>query len=165
VTLGLEVGHRHHAVQPLVPALVLGAAAGTVIGGVIETFSFPLVGTFFGATEGCLVGSTAGFAVGLVLVVAGSLTPSGWPISSPIRVTRRIDQRPVSAVVQCALAVGAIGGGGLGAIAGLIVGVATYLPTAPFAVVEGGILGAVSGIVIALLVAAGFLALRLQVGR
>lgn len=60
---------------------------------------------------------------------------------------------------------GAAAGGGLGATAGVIIGIRAYLPTAPAALVEGAVLGAVSGVVFALLLAAVAVLPRLRARR
>ena len=60
---------------------------------------------------------------------------------------------------------GAGAGGALGGGAGLIIGISTYLPTAPFAAVEGAVLGSVSGLAIALLVGAAALLPELRMRR
>ena len=60
---------------------------------------------------------------------------------------------------------GAAAGGGLGAIAGVIIGIRAYLPTAPAALVEGAVLGAVSGVVLAFLLAAVVVLPRLRARR
>jgi hypothetical protein len=214
-----EVGIGRGSEPPavLTRALTICAGIGIVVGGIIETVPFPVVGTFFGAIVGGIAGAAVGLAIGAVLICVTELTRSNWaagaasgltsaacataigsnrfaswwsphgsagwlvvaasaavasllgPIvahgARPVRLTRRTRDRRVCAVVQRAVVVGAIGGGGLGAIAGLIIGVVAYLPTAPFAVIEGGIFGVVSGIVIALLVAAALLAPKLRVQR
>ena len=60
---------------------------------------------------------------------------------------------------------GAAVGGGLGAIAGVIIGIRAYWPTAPAALVEGAVFGAVSGVVLAFLLAAVAVLPRLRARR
>ena len=52
------------------------------------------------------------------------------------------------------LALGGIAGALVGAAAGLVIGLRTYLPTAPFAAGEGAVLGTLGGAVLGLLVGA-----------
>jgi hypothetical protein len=168
----IAVQRRRHGLGLLVPALVVGAGVGTVVGGIAETLQFPVVGTFFGAVEGGVAGSAAGLLIGLLLIGIEGLMPAQWHAPRPLRLSLRPGGRSAAAVLGRAaavlgraVAIGAIGGGGLGAIAGLVVGLATHPPTAPFAVIEGGILCAVSGVVVSLPIAAAVLAARLRARR
>ena len=74
-------------------------------------------------------------------------------------------RRPLAAVAFLVSIVGVVVGGALGGIAGGIIGVVTYLPTAPFAVIEGGILGLVSGLVLGLVGLELLLVAMLCIGR
>lgn len=58
------------------------------------------------------------------------------------------------------VAVGAASLGIVGAIAGLIIGLVAYAPTAPFAVVEVGLPAALAGAILGLIVGAVLLAIR-----
>ena len=58
---------------------------------------------------------------------------------------------------------GAIVGAVLGGITGLVIGLFTFAPTAPFAVVEGGILGTVTCSIVSLLIAAVVLLPKVKV--
>jgi hypothetical protein len=82
-----------------------------------------------------------------------------------LRADVQIGRRSVPSFVRRTLAVGGIGGGGLGAIAGLSIGLAAYPPTAAAAVVEGGIIGGVCCLVIAAFVASIFVMSKQQVRR
>jgi hypothetical protein len=63
-------------VQVVVRASVLGAGSGAIIGGLALTFSFPIVGTFFGAVVGGIFGGAFGLVNGLMLAGVAALTPS-----------------------------------------------------------------------------------------
>jgi hypothetical protein len=63
-------------VQVVVRASVLGAGCGAVIGGLGLTFSFPIVGTFFGAVVGGILGGAFGLVNGLILAGVAALTSS-----------------------------------------------------------------------------------------
>jgi hypothetical protein len=160
---------RRRLLGLLLPSLVVGACVGTVVGGIVETVDFPVVGTFFGAVEGGVSGAAAGLIIGLLLIGIGEVLPASWqpPRAMPftVRFATRTGQLSAAVVIGRAVAIGAIGGGGLGALAGLIIGLVTHPPTAPFAVVEGGVLCAVSGVVVSLPIAAAVLATRLRVRR
>jgi hypothetical protein len=147
----------------LLRTTAVGAGAGAAIGGAIETDGFPIVGTFFGAIEGAVIGAGIGLILGLVLLGCGVFTPA--PGARRFRLAHRPDQLAVGALIGRTLAVGSIAGGGLGGIAGLIVGLASYPPTAAFAGFEAGILCAVSAVVVALPVAAALVARRVRLGR
>jgi hypothetical protein len=141
---------------------VLGAAVGVLVGGVIETFSFPLVGTFFGAVVGGLAGAGTGLVGGLVLAGVGV-----WTRSSFIE-RLAADSASFAAMSSTAgrvVGAGAVGGAALGGIAGLIIGLVSYPPTAAFAVIEGGVLGGGSGVVLALAVVAVLIVPRLRANR
>jgi hypothetical protein len=102
-------------------------------------------------------------AVGVV--VAALVGPFAAFGVQPVAFGPRFGRWTVRDLVARILAGGAIAGAGLGGIAGLVIGAASYLPTAPFAVVEGGVLGAVCGVLVGLLVAAGVVMPRLRVRR
>jgi hypothetical protein len=60
---------------------------------------------------------------------------------------------------------GATLGGAVGAVTGLVIGMRSYLPTAPFAAVEGAALGGVSGAVLGCLAAGVSLLPRVRAGQ
>jgi len=62
-------------------------------------------------------------------------------------------------VVRRCVLVGAVSIGLLGAIAGLIIGLFTYAPTAPFAVIELGLPAAIAGAILGFVIGSVFLAL------
>jgi hypothetical protein len=61
---------------------------------------------------------------------------------------------------QKLLLAGTSGGAGLGAVVGLGIGLATYLPTSPVAMIEGSILGAMTGLLLTTMVLLAMLALK-----
>jgi hypothetical protein len=198
-------------VNALGRAVTLGGALGAVVGGLLGTAAWPVVGTFFAGLAGLAVGAAVGLANGITLAAVLTRTRSRWaarfaaaatslacavvpaylmdasprwdwvvPIvigavlagvlgpfaafgAQPVVLGRRLAGRSVADVVGRFVATGAAVGAGLGGITGLMIGVRTYLPTAPFAAVEGGTLGSVSGIVLALLACAAIVGPRLRV--
>jgi outer membrane lipoprotein SlyB len=97
--------------------------------------------------------------------LAGAVGPFAAFGVQPVVLHRRLRRWPVRVLVRRIVASGAIAGAGLGGVAGLVIGVVAYLPTAPFAVVEGAVLGSVSGVLLAGLVAAALVAPELRVRR
>ena len=67
--------------------------AGVLLGGIAGTFSWPLVGTFFGAVEGAVVGAVVGALDAVPLAIAAQASHSKWV------------QRVISGLVSGAIAV------------------------------------------------------------
>lgn len=102
-------------------------------------------------------------AVGIVL--AAAIGPFAAFGTQPVVLGPRFARWTARDLMARIIGGGAIAGGALGGLAGLVIGATTYLPTAPFAVVEGGVLGSVSGVLIALLVMAAVIGPKLRVRR
>lgn len=92
-----------------------------------------------------------GGAVGPLVADGRPVLPGGRPADAALgRVVGRV------------VAAGAALGGVIGGVAGGIIGASSYLPTAPFAVVEGAVLGAVSGAVVGCAVAGAVVVLPVR---
>jgi hypothetical protein len=98
-------------------------------------------------------------------VLAAGIGPFAAFGVQPVVLGPRFRTRSVSDVAGRIVVGGLIAGAGIGGVAGLVLGLITYPPTAPFAVIEGAIFGSVSGVVLALLVAAAVVAPKLRVRR
>ncbi len=85
-------------------------------------------------------------------VLAAAVAPFAAFGEQPLNPRPLAPQRSVAELFRRALAIGAIGGVGVGAVVGLAIGIMTYPPTCMAALIEGGILGEVSGILLALMV-------------
>jgi hypothetical protein len=166
--------------------VLLGAVAGAAIGG-LDGVVLIVVTTITSSRGATRLVCAATTILGWWALAAGGLIPGWWPIpgpanllilaaiavvsgalapiaafgARPIRLRRRSGEAPAAAVVKKALRYGAVAGAGVGAAAGLVLGL-NYLPTAPVAVVEGAILGSVSGAFAALVAAAALIAPRLR---
>jgi hypothetical protein len=70
---------RLAAIGPvLARAICFGCGAGAVVGGVVGTIDWPVVGTFFGASGGVFVGAGAGIVDGVVLAGVASAGRRVW---------------------------------------------------------------------------------------
>jgi hypothetical protein len=163
---------------------LVGAIVGAVVGfplGLVNGFALSLLRCFTqsrGAasvvasltTAGAVAGLTSshwgnGWTIGigsLLVIVATVFAPLAADGAEPVDLGPRLKRRPFSHVVGTAVVAGAAIGGGLGMVAGAIIGGQTYLPTMPVAVVEGGLLGAATGIVIGLIVVGCIMLSRLE---
>jgi hypothetical protein len=104
-------------------------------------------------------------AVALGTVLAALVGPLAAFGTQPVVQGPCLARWSVRELLTRVLAGGAVVGAALGGLAGLVIGSITYLPTAPFAIVEGGVLGAVSGVLVALLVATAVVGPKLRVRR
>jgi hypothetical protein len=98
-------------------------------------------------------------------VLAAVIGPFAGFGAQPVVLGPRFRTRPVSDVAGRIVVGGLVVGAGLGGVAGLVLGLIGYPPTAPFALVEGAIFGSVSGVVVALLAAAAVIGPKLRVRR
>jgi hypothetical protein len=107
------------------------------------------------------------WVVPLVLggILAGVLGPFAVFGAQPLVLSPRFGARPARDVLTRVMLWAVAGGAGLGAVAGLVIGIATYVATSPFAAIEGGTLGSVSGAVIGVLVATAIATPGLRVRR
>jgi hypothetical protein len=103
--------------------------------------------------------------VAACLLLGAALGPMIAYGVEPISFGRGPNPRPLAQLGASLLLLGVAIGGVLGGCAGLLIGISSYLPTAPFAAVEGAVLGAVSGLVLALLLGAAALLPRLRMRR
>jgi hypothetical protein len=150
---------------------IVGAMVGTVIGVVNAPF-LAVIGTHRQSawsarvTAGIVSGAasvliaslldvrveTYGIGVGIASSAIGAVIgPSvAFGRSTMVRRSERRSCRGSSGrlLTHRVVITTSVGGGGVGAVAGLAIGLIAYPPTAAFAVVEGGFLGGISGLVL-----------------
>jgi hypothetical protein len=138
-----------------VPRWALGAG-GVVVGGCLSAAVMWLVRPPVGQPGGLTVlVATAG-------VLGACLGP---PIAvGPATATPRwADPAAVVALAKPVLVGGLAVGAGSGGLVGLGIGLVTYPPTSPVAMVEGALMGATTGLLLAFVVLAVMIGLRLRV--
>jgi hypothetical protein len=161
----------------LATGAVVGLANGLALAAAVTVSRSPWMARLVAAVTSMLCGAVPAYLahtaphadwlvpLGLGAVLAGGLGPFAVFGAQPLVLSPRFGQRPARDVLTRVMVGAAAGGAGLGAIAGLVLGVVTYLPTAPFAAIEGGALGSVSGAILGLLCAAAIVTPGLRVRR
>jgi hypothetical protein len=172
------VGTAIGAVIGCVIGVLFGVANGLVLAGVVGVTTARWVPAIACAltTLGCAAGLVSvghwwgptARTASLVFVAACTLLATALgPIAGcgarPVRLGRRIGQRPVGKVMKAALSIGAAGGTASGALIGVGIGIASSPRTAPVAAIEGAVLAAVSGAAACLLLATLVIAPKLRV--
>jgi hypothetical protein len=141
----------------LARSLLAGLVVGMTVGAIWGTVEWPIVGTFVFAVRGLLIGCALGVATGVVLI---AVSPTGIGAQLRSAATYVSPSAQTWSEVRWIAGRGAGAGSIIGGLAGLGIGLATYPPTAPFAIIEGALFGVVPGAVCGFFAAGLILATR-----
>jgi hypothetical protein len=174
------VGTSIAAVAGSVVGALFGLANGLILAAVVALTNSRWVAALTGAltTFACAAGLVA-IVDGLAtvtqsppLIFASACTVVAVPLgplaaygAQPLTLNRRLGERSVGTIIRAAMLVGATVCGVIGAVVGGVLGVTSYLPTAPVAVFEGMMLAGVTGAVAALVLVTLVITPRLRVRR